>query len=447
MNHTANLAAADKSLLLERRKSLFRRIHFWAALVASPAALIATLTGLLYVFTPQIESMLYGSLDRVTPAGVVRPLDGAVAAAKAAVPAGMKLRFVVPPYDPNDSVKVYFGPSVVKPEHEGHSHGNILSPMLQPMVVSVNPYTGAVLGSEVESARFGNWAKKLHSSLLQGDAWRWMIELAASWLMVMLITGMYLWWPRNNQSVLPTKNARGRGVWKQWHSFLGMLLSLLSLTMIVTGLTWSKYAGGQIRIARDMTGQAPPQAPRNLKSCISCGDHRLTWQAAWDAARRDAPDVSMQLTPPSGRHGVWRAVSADPSQPEKKFEMLFDAYRGNNLYYADWADQTAFSKATAIGIPFHRGEFGWWNQALLLLFGLGILFSLVTGWVMFFKRRREGMSGLPRLLPGAWTAAPPTAWVIAVVLCVFMPLLALSAALVLSIEFLMRAFTRKRVTG
>lgn len=50
------------------------------------------------------------------------------------------------------------------------------------MVVYVNPYTAEVLGSLAQEDRFREWSRKLHSSLLQGDGWRWMIELAASWL-------------------------------------------------------------------------------------------------------------------------------------------------------------------------------------------------------------------------------------------------------------------------
>jgi uncharacterized iron-regulated membrane protein len=217
----------------------------------------------------------------------------------------------------------------------------------------------------------------------------------------------------------------------------GIILSVISLTIVTTGLTWSRYAGNQIRAARDIAGQAPPQMPRNLKSTVIEGSTPLNWQSVWSAARRQVPDVAMQLTAPRSEDGVWRVVSFDSSRPEKKFDLLLDAYSGKQLYYAGWERQTAFAKATAIGIPFHRGEFGWWNQALLLVFGLGILFSMVSGWVMFLKRRQPGTFGLPRLLPGAWKSASPGTWITAALLCVAMPLLALSAVAVLIIEFLL----------
>ena len=67
--------------LSARRRSLLWRVHFWSALIASPFVLVACLTGLLYVFTPQIERYLHGHLDTVVPQEQVRPLDDAVAAA------------------------------------------------------------------------------------------------------------------------------------------------------------------------------------------------------------------------------------------------------------------------------------------------------------------------------------------------------------------------------
>jgi uncharacterized iron-regulated membrane protein len=144
--------------------------------------------------------------------------------------------------------------------------------------------------------------------------------------------------------------------------------------------------------------------------------------------------LMLQLTPPRGPHGVWRASSADRSHPASRFDLVLNAYDGQVLYYAGWDRQTAFGKATAVGIPFHRGELGIWNQVLLFVFAAGVLFSLVSGWVMFFKRRRAGGAGLPKLVPGAWRAAPPAAVVLGLGLCALMPLLALSACVLAAVE-------------
>ena len=428
----------DATFLLARRKGLYWRIHFWAALIASPFALVATLTGILYVFTPQIEARLYQHLDHVAPQSSMLPLDAAVAAAERAAPRGWAVQHVVPPFQHDDAVQVAFAPPGGAPdEHAGH--GAQAAPVkpkfglpAQAIIVYVNPYDARVLGSLASSKRFGNWAKKLHSRLLQNDGWRWMIELAASWLMVMLVTGVVLWWPRGAQAGLPKRGARGRNGWRQWHAFLGVALGLVSAVILTTGLTWSQQAGGRIRALRDVSGQAPPPVPRGLHSTEEGAP--LDWQDAWLVARSHAPAIAVQLTAPASQDDVWRATMADRSQPTLRFDLQFDAYSGKPLYYAGWDAQTAFGKATAIGIPFHRGEFGWWSQALLLLFGASVLFSLVSGWVMFFKRRLPGTLGLPKLLPGAWTSPSALAWLVAAGMCALMPLLLVSGGMLVLLE-------------
>jgi uncharacterized iron-regulated membrane protein len=182
--------------LAARRRSLFWRVHFWAALIASPFTLLATLTGIVYILTPQVEGRLHGKLDHVAPAGAMLALDTAVAAARAAAPAGWSLQSVQPPHAAGNSVKVVFAPGVKSSGgHEGHSAAASPSATRQdgpPLAIFVNPYDGHVLGAQVEQERFRFWARRLHSQLLQGDGWRWLIELAAGWLMVMLLTGIYL---------------------------------------------------------------------------------------------------------------------------------------------------------------------------------------------------------------------------------------------------------------
>ena len=424
--------------LKSARTAMLWRIHWWAALVATPFTLIATLTGILYIFTPQIEQLLYRHLDQVAPVAQVRPLDELVAAAQRGAPAGTMLHSVLAPALAGQSVKVNFVPEDgAAGAHQHHGGGHAPAPVPRKpsfglssdaVTVYVDPANGAVLGSLANAERFNNWAKRLHSRLLQDEGWRWMIELAASWLLVMLVTGVLLWWPAAS---MPRAGRSGRAAWRQWHAFLGVALGVVSLAILLTGLTWSKYAGDQVRTLRDAAGQAGPQVPRALASRLLEGQQPQSWQAVLEKARSMAPAASWQLTPPRGQSGVWRAAVADRSEPARCLDLALDAYSGAVLYQSGWDQQTLFGKATGVGIPFHRGEFGWWNQAVLLVFGLGVLFSLVSGWVMYFKRRRQGALALPEVPQGAWRAFGPGWWLAGVGFSWLMPLLAISAPCVL----------------
>lgn len=428
-----------------QRRSAWWRIHFWAALLASPFALAAALTGLLYVFTPQIEHHLYAHLDEVTPQGPMRSLDEAFKAAQTAVPADWHLQAMSPAAQASDSHQFAFVPPAMhkptEPEHGQHLAATSDKPseFLKPIfgfpknavVVYVNPYSLEVLGQLAQQDRFTNWARKLHSNWLQTNAWRWMIELAASWLLVLLITGLALAWPF--KALLPLRQTPGRPAWKQWHVLFGVSLGLLSLTITLTGLTWSQNAGQQVRKLRDATGQASPQI-QALHSDMSQGLPPLTWQQAWAAIQQSAPPIRMLIVPPKSPHDVWRAAHMERTPPTSRFDLLLDAYTGEALFYSGWSDQTLFGQATAVGIPFHRGELGWWNQALLVVFGVGVVVSLFSGWVMFFKRRRIGQGVWPQLQAGAWRSLSWWFWLLAAALLWLMPLLAWSTLAVVLVE-------------
>jgi uncharacterized iron-regulated membrane protein len=379
---------------------LFWRLHFWAGLITAPIVLFAAFTGLIYVFTPQIEAWRHADLDQV-PVGAQRvSLDAQVAAAQAALP-GQQLRYAVPGFAPGDTTQVVFQPLASK--HAGHGGAPMVHDHGLPMgtIVYVNPYTGAVVGTLREMERFKTWSKKLHSSALQGDRLRWPLELAASWMLVMFATGLYMWWPRAEQRRAAGWRAywprigRGRLAWRDWHGLLALVMGVVLCTLLITGLTWSEYAGGRFKAMQKALQQDSPRVPKSLRSSTRAEAPALGWQAAADRAVSLAPPVSMMITPPQGPEGIWRIDNFDRSQPQGRFGLALDAYSGQTLFYSGWDAMPLLSRATAVGIPFHRGEFGWWNQLLLVLAALTAIFSVVSGFVMWWLRRPKGRVAAP----------------------------------------------------
>lgn len=446
------------------RNQLIWRIHFWAALLATPFVCVAVLTGLLYVFNPQIEKVLYGQLEYVPIESAYASLDQAVEVAKTQVPPDWGLYAVSPSSLPGESHQVVFVPPKPfgkkdEPRHGGHAmHSQTNNESPQPFlrslfgfpkdskIVYVNPYNLQIIGAIEQQKRFSYWAKKLHSTLLQSNAWRWLIEWGATWLWIMLITGVVLAWPQKVSDLRPDKTWSGRVAWKKWHALLGLTFSLLSLTIITTGLTWSQYTGQQIRYLRDAAGQAPPEVPSNFQSAMNSENSPLPVHAVWLAIKSKVGDVRFQLIPPNAKLGVWRAAHVEKADPLKRFDLLMDAYSGDVLFLSTWKDQTLFGQATAIGIPFHRGDLGWWNQAILVLFGFGILFSVISGWMMVFKRYRSGLGLMPQADWGSWRQLPIALIATGLVMLWLTPLMIYGVAIILVIES-MTIFLRSRPLG
>ncbi|MFM8899093.1 MAG: PepSY-associated TM helix domain-containing protein [Burkholderiales bacterium] len=428
---------------------VFWRLHFWAGLITAPIVLFAAFTGLLYVFTPQIEAWLHADLDSVPVQAQQTRLDDQVAAAQAALP-GQELRYVVPGFAPGDTTQVVFKP--LASPHAGHGQATALHDHGLPMgtIAYVNPYTGQVVGTLQEMARFKTWAKKLHSSALQGDRWRWPLELAASWMLVMFATGLYLWWPSTEQRRVAgwrayrPRTGRGRLAWRDWHGLLAMLMGVVLCTLLVTGLTWSEHAGGRFKAMQKALQQDSPRVPKSLRSSPSAQAAPLGWQAVADQAARLTPPVSVMITPPSGPLGIWRIENFDRSQPQGRFGLALDAYSGQTLFYSGWEAMPLVSRATAIGIPFHRGEFGWWNQLLLVLAALTAIFSVVSGFVMWWLRRPQGKLAAPPVGRAHWrTISRPQAAVLLVLIGLLsyaMPLFGWSLMLFILLEVLRLLF-------
>ncbi|WP_338847744.1 PepSY-associated TM helix domain-containing protein [Massilia sp. W12] len=421
------------------RRSILLRIHVWATLIATPFALLAIGSGLVYLFSPQIEQARHGHLLQVSQAK--RPmlaLDQLIAQAESALPQGhWRLQNLRIPQAADESLQIRFK----NPHQHGQHHPE--HPSAETLSVYLDPYTGKTLGTLDEAERFTPWAADLHAHLLQGDGWRWMIELGASWLLVMLLSGVILWWPaRWNRATLSPAGKQGRAAWRAWHGLLGASLAAISAVILLTGLTWSKYGGENVRYLVQKSGQAGKRIPAGLQSAspAAASGARISWQAALEAARRHAPPTALQLSAPGAQKPYWHVRNADANAAQHKFELALDAGDGSRLYYSGWQEMSAFSQATAVGIPFHRGEFGWWNQALLLLFALGLLFSLLSGWVMLWLRwRKTGGSFFNSILPplpdGAWSALPGWAWLSALLLPLIAPLLLPSALLPAALEY------------
>jgi uncharacterized iron-regulated membrane protein len=418
-----------------RLRRLLWRIHFWVGLITAPIVLFAAATGLVYVVSPQVEAWRHAPLDHVPVRPAQHSLDAQVAAARAALP-DHDVQYVVPAFAPGETTRVHLRPQA----HEHHADGQHSHGQPEGAVAYVDPYTATVVGRLGEMQRFKAWARKLHSNLLQGEGWRWIIELGASWMLVMFATGLVLWWPRPSAEggrgwrALRPQWGGGRATWRDLHALVAIALGLVLAVVLVTGLTWSRHGGANFRLLQQALDQQAPRPPAGARSTPRPGQPPLTWQQAWEHAAAHAPAVSMMLTAPQGADGTWRAENFDRSQPTRRFVLLLDAYGGQPVFSTGWAQMPVLARATAVGIPFHRGEFGIWNQAVLALAALAAVFSVVSGLRMWWLRRPGSGFGAPEAEASHWRSAPAWLWPAALVLGLALPVWGVSVLLLAAVE-------------
>src|SRR5690606_33250454 len=125
-----------------------------------------------------------------------------------------------------------------------------------------------------------------------------------------------------------------------------------------------------------------------------------------------------------------------PAQPEGQHTIHLDRYSGEVLGDVRFADYGAIAKAVEWGVAIHMGNyFGRLNQIIMLLTCLAIIALVITGLIMWWRRRPHTGLGAPRAL-----APPRKRLVVGMTLgmLVLFPLAGISLVVVLMIEATLR---------
>lgn len=418
------------------------RWHFYAGLFCIPFVLWLAATGSIYLFKPQIEAWLDRAYDHLSLSGPRAAPQAIVAAALAAVPGSALDAYELPP-SPEAAVRVLVG------------SGERL------VRVYVHPQTRAILRTIDEDQRPMRWIFRLHGELMLGDRGSMLVELAASWAIVMLLSGLWLWWPRDGAGaagvLYPRLRAGGRRFWRDLHAVTGTWVSLFALFLLFSGLPWAKSWGGLLKEVRSLagtadvrqdwsTGRSSELAQRRAALATGGGEHaghsaHTDASAPRDYAALDrlVPLVQAQrlaapvlIAPPSGAQPSWSARSEAQNRPLRA-NLLLDGASGAIVQRTDFGQRPLLDRIVGVGVAAHEGQlFGWPNQVLGAFTALGLIAVSASALAMWWKRRRAGVLGAP---PAHATRRLPWPFLgLILLLAVLLPLFGASLLLMLALE-------------
>ncbi|CAM01770.1 PepSY-associated transmembrane protein [Saccharopolyspora erythraea NRRL 2338] len=241
--------APPRDAALNTLRLLSRRVHFLAGIVVAPFLVVLALTGLVYVFSPQIHESLYRSQLFVAEVdGIPAPVSEQVRAALDAHPEAT-LRSVIPPPEPDRTTQVQLAVPGLDAE--------------QSRTVFVDPYTNFINGemnTDGHRTPANMWLRELHSNLHLGEPGRVYAELAATWLPLIVLGGLVLWLaqprgrrgPTTRDLLVPwSRSAKGWMRLRSVHGALGLWLGVGLLALGLSGLGISQFAGGRADQAAD----------------------------------------------------------------------------------------------------------------------------------------------------------------------------------------------------
>lgn len=457
-------AAANVSVD-EQGRRLYRTIwrwHFYAGIFCIPLVIWLSVTGSIYLFKPQIERWMdrpYNHLHltgpRATPEQIART-------AVIAVPGSTLHYYELPPSD-DAAVRVIVG--IGKKEYR----------------VYVNPQTLAILHTVSEDRRLMTVVQHLHGELLVGTPGSYLVELAASWAIVLLLTGLYLWWPRQTEKlagVLWIRTRSGSRIfWRDLHAVTGLWVSALALFLILTGLPWAKGWGGYFKKVRQVTGTSAIKQDWTTSRADALTDRMAQNSNSLSNATDDMPGMDhsghmghdmdgmdmgadpyqpfnvlvpvaatlhlaapVEIMPAMKADGTW-TIKSDAQNRTLRDVLQANPETGAIVSRKNFNQGMILDRVVGTGIAAHEGQlFGLINQLLGLVTAMGLVLLSVSAVVLWWRRRHVGVLGAPApLARPRWSFA----LVVAVVaLAIYLPAMAFSLIAVLLLEWMVLSRVR-----
>lgn len=426
------------------------RWHFYAGLYTAPFLVVLALTGLMMLFGDELERWQFPELTRTEGASDVVPHQNRLESALAAMPESTFVRYE-PGHLPGDSTRV----SVLVAG--------------EPHTVFVDGESGRVLGEVADLRRLPFLAEKIHGTLLVGDIGDRLIELAAGFGILLLVSGVYLWLPRSGKwrsgfaLGAPTSRLKVRNA----HKLIGLLLAPALFCYLVSGLAWTGIWGERLVQAWNsfpaekwgpgggghnheaLNGESRKVVPWNLeKSPLPASDgHPGAGGSSSPVAQTLDQTIAIGRTNgigaryfvgvPASRDDIWTvaqtAIGGQVTDPRQELTLHIDRKTGHVVGRAGWSEYALGAKAMAAGTPLHMGKLGPWNRALAAAVCCSVLLLAVTGPLVWWLRRpaRAGRLGAP-----AAPARVPRAVLLATaLLSLALPLVALALAVVALLDW------------
>ncbi len=435
----------------------FWRWHFYAGLLVLPILMLMALTGGVYLFKTELTAIIHRPLVVVADRPARAPPSAWIASAETG--AGAKATQLIIPSRGDRSVQVMVGDKA----HQRTAY--------------VDPHDGGYLGVTTPGGVMGV-IKRVHSLDIAGPVMNGLVEVVAGWAIVLVATGVFLWWPRGqNGGVVTVRGGPARRLfWRDLHAVTGAFAGIVIVFLAATGMPWSIFWGKEVRQLTTEAGWGRPKPPiaerhHPVKSVerdgvpwalgahappdtsspspmpgMSADEHARMMQAKVlgvddivAKARADGLTDGFTLTLPQAPGGTWTA-SYMPDHVERTRTLYLDGRDGHVLDDIGYRRFGPAAKAIEWSISVHQGqEFGLVNKLVMLAGCVAIWLLGVSALVMWWKRRPKGrLAAPPRpTRPGAY------AGLLAIVLplALLYPLVGASLITVLLLDLIYRRLT------
>jgi uncharacterized iron-regulated membrane protein len=378
-----------------RLKYLVGRIHLWLGLISGLFVLFLGITGCILAFEREIEAFTKPYLVTDTESKSLVFASELKKIADKALPG--KVAHSVS-YEPGKSAEVvYFNAA---PDYY--------------YIVYLNPYTGEVLKVKDMDMDFFRIVVMGHYYLwLPPHIGQPIVATATLIFVILLITGLILWWPKNKAAGKKRFTIKWNAKWKRLnydlHNVLGFYITwvviFIALTGLVMGFQW--FASSVYWISsggKHLTFYEESISDTSYASLRAKGIPAM--DVLWLKARQERPGFkgAMEVhVPENNKSAIEMAFNPDTELYWKTDYRYYDQYTYKEIdvkhIYGKFEGTTVADKILRMNYDIHVGAIGGITTKIIAFFGSLIAASMpVTGVLIWWGRRKKQRSKAPSLL-------------------------------------------------
>ena len=386
----------------------FRKTLFWSHLVVGITAgivvLVMSVTGVLLTYEKQMSYWWETRGFNIAPSTPLPPEDllSKISAAAGATPTSVTFR---------SEATAPLSISLPNPGGRGDK------------TVYVNPYSGEMLGEGNQGMRqFLHHMEDWHRWLaLEGggrDAGRWVTGIGNFLFLFIVVSGLYLWWPRNwswtqLRSVIWFKRGLpGKARDFNWHNTIGFWCCVPLAIVVASGVVMS-FGWANNLVFRAAGENPPPQRrpgpPGNAPTSSTLLSHEGL-NALYSRAQQHTTDwrtISVRLPKAEDTTASFAVDAGWGGEPQKRTTLTMERSTGQVVKTEAFSDNSTGRRWRTILRFAHTGEvLGVFGQTLAGIASLGAVFLVYTGLALSWRRYRSWSTRRARPLATNATVMP-----------------------------------------
>jgi uncharacterized iron-regulated membrane protein len=378
-------------------KKILSQIHLWGGLVSGIVVFMVALTGCMFVFEAEIRNFTQKESRFVEAQNTSRTSLSVISENISKEFPDKQIEQVRLYADPTRASLVKLvdkkeqGEKTKKEHDEAHKQ-----------TYGLNPYTGKLINKTDIEHDFMHYVEEMHTSLLLGEIGKNIIKANVVIFLVMLLSGLYLWFPRKKNQRKNAFNLNLKGKLQiinySIHNVLGFYFLFPLLLISLTGIWWAikpVQKGVYAVMGEKMKDKKPVKSTPLAGKIFSPNDAFnavKTQYAGWNEAHINFAKNEKDIIKVNLRY---------PYEVYKKANIFeFDQYSGQILKTELYANYSAADKIKHANRDLHTGQnYGLLGKLLAFFASLYAATLPITGFLIWYFRTYKKATKIPAKTP------------------------------------------------